>query len=234
MNKDIDIIDLGQGAYQEVWDLQEKYFKEVLNIKKQNSSLESKKSTPNRLIFVEHPHVFTLGKSGDEHNLLANYIQLQAKDAEFVKTNRGGDITYHGPGQIVGYPIFDLENFNIGLRTYIELMEEAVIRTIAEYGITGTRDDAATGVWLDTDKPALMRKICAIGVRASRFVSMHGFALNVNTDLEYFDLINPCGFQDRGVTSIQKEVGQRIDIEEVKAKLAKHLTSLIQDAPFDV
>lgn len=228
MNKEIQIIDLGNGAYQEVWDLQEKYFNEVLGIKKDNAKREDKQETPNRLIFVEHPHVFTLGKSGDEHNLLVNYIQLRAKHAEFVKTNRGGDITYHGPGQIVGYPIFDLENFHIGLRDYIEAMEEAVIKTIAEYGIVGTRDDKATGVWIDTDKPLLTRKICAIGVRASRFVSMHGFALNVNTDLEYFNLINPCGFQDRGVTSIQKEIGREVDMEEVKTKLATHFISLLQ------
>ncbi|QZE13845.1 lipoyl(octanoyl) transferase LipB [Halosquirtibacter laminarini] len=225
MNREVEVIDLGLGAYQEVWDIQEKYFQEVLALKKHKK--DEPVDTPNRLIFVEHPHVFTLGKSGDEHNLLVNYIQLQAKHAEFVKTNRGGDITYHGPGQIVGYPILDLENFNLGLRGYIELIEEAVIKTIAEYGIVGNRDSKATGVWLDTDIPLKMRKICAIGVRASRFVSMHGFALNVNTDLNYFNLINPCGFQDRGVTSLQKELGYEVDITEVKQKLEKHIKSLL-------
>jgi len=186
--------------------------------KKINPELES----DNYLLFVEHPHVYTLGKSGDEQNLLLNYIQLQAADATFFHTDRGGDITYHGPGQIVGYPIFDLENFGIGLRQYIHLMEEAIIKTIAEFGLEGRRDDKATGVWLDVGKPTA-RKICAIGVKSSRFVTMHGFAFNVNTNLNYFQHINPCGFTDRGVTSLGKEMGTKQDFEAVKKLVLKKL-----------
>lgn len=212
--KNIRFEDLGVGEYQAVWDYQEKLMQQVIDQKK------AKKSNPelqsdNFLLFVEHPHVYTLGKSGDEQNLLLNYIQLQAAHASFVKTNRGGDITYHGPGQIVGYPIFDLENFNIGLRKYIELMEEAIIKTLAEYGLKGERDEMATGVWLDAGKP-LARKICAIGVKSSRFVTMHGFALNINTDLAYFQHINPCGFTDKGVTSLEKELGAKQDFGQAK------------------
>lgn len=179
--------------------------------KKTNPDQESE----NYLLFVEHPHVYTLGKSGDDQNLLLNYIQLQANDATFFHTDRGGDITYHGPGQLVGYPIFDLENFGIGLRKYIFLMEEAIIKAIAEYGLNGGRDEKATGVWLGSGTP-YARKICAIGVKSSRFVTMHGFALNVNTDLTYFQHINPCGFTDRGVTSIEKELGNKQDFNAVK------------------
>jgi lipoyl(octanoyl) transferase len=186
--------------------------------KKNNPNLESE----NYLLFVEHPHVYTLGKSGDEQNLLLNYIQLQAKEATFFHTDRGGDITYHGPGQLVGYPIFDLENFGIGLRKYIFLMEEAIIKTIAEYGLTGSRDEKATGVWLDAGI-SHARKICAIGVKSSRFVTMHGFALNVNTDLTYFQHINPCGFTDSGVTSIEKELGAKQDFEAVKKKVLEKM-----------
>lgn len=206
--------DIGVGGYQQVWDYQEKLMQQVIDqkiAKKNNPGLQS----DNYLLFVEHPHVYTLGKSGDEQNLLLNYIQLQAAHASFVKTNRGGDITYHGPGQIVGYPIFDLENFNIGLRRYIELMEDAIIQSIAEYGLKGERDEKATGVWIDAGKPSA-RKICAIGVKSSRFVTMHGFALNVNTDLTYFQHINPCGFTDKGVTSLEKELGAKQDFEKVK------------------
>jgi lipoyl(octanoyl) transferase len=206
--------DIGVGGYQEVWDYQEKLMQQVIDqkiAKKSNPGLHSE----NHLLFVEHPHVYTLGKSGDEQNLLLNYIQLQAAHASFIKTNRGGDITYHGPGQIVGYPIFDLENFDIGLRRYIELMEEAIIQSIAEYGLKGERDEKATGVWLDAGKPSA-RKICAIGVKSSRFVTMHGFALNVNTDLSYFQHINPCGFTDKGVTSLENELGKKQDFEKAK------------------
>jgi lipoyl(octanoyl) transferase len=159
-----------------------------------------------------------LGKSGDEHNLLLNYIQLQAKDAVFFKTDRGGDITYHGPGQIVGYPILDLENFGMGLRQYIYSMEEAIIKAVALYGLEASRDPHATGVWLDVGKPTA-RKICAIGVKSSRFVTMHGFALNINTDLEYFKHINPCGFSDKGVTSLEKELGTKQDFEMAKERV---------------
>jgi lipoyl(octanoyl) transferase len=214
MNKKIIFEDLGVSEYKKTWDYQEMLMQRVIDqkmAKKTNPELES----DNYLLFVEHSHVYTLGKSGDEQNLLLNYIQLQAHDATFFHTDRGGDITYHGPGQLVGYPIFDLENFEIGLRKYIFLMEEAIIKTIAEFGLTGSRDEKATGVWLDAGTP-LARKICAIGVKSSRFVTMHGFALNVNTDLTYFQHINPCGFTDRGVTSMEKELGAKQDFEEVK------------------
>jgi lipoyl(octanoyl) transferase len=214
MNSKIRFEDLGVSEYKKTWEYQETLLQRVIAQKldrKENPELVS----DNYLLFVEHPHVYTLGKSGDEHNLLLNYIQLQAAHATFFQTDRGGDITYHGPGQIVGYPIFDLENFGIGLRKYIFLMEEAIIRAIAEYGLVGTRDEKATGVWLDSGT-AKARKICAIGVKSSRFVTMHGFALNVNTDLTYFQHINPCGFTDRGVTSLEKELGAKQDFEAVK------------------
>ncbi|MDA3881565.1 MAG: lipoyl(octanoyl) transferase LipB [Prolixibacteraceae bacterium] len=219
--KKIKFEDLDVSEYQKTWDYQEVLMQKIIEqkiAKKNDAEIHS----DNYLLFVEHPHVYTLGKSGDEHNLLLNYIQLQAAHASFIKTNRGGDITYHGPGQIVGYPIFDLENFGIGLRKYIELMEEAIIKTIAEYGMKGERDEKATGVWLDTGKPTA-RKICAIGVKSSRFVTMHGFALNVNTDLTYFQHINPCGFIDRGVTSLEKELGEKQDFNKAKDIVLKKM-----------
>jgi lipoyl(octanoyl) transferase len=220
MNRKIIFEDLGLSEYKKTWDYQEMLMQRVID-QKMAKKIDSKQESDNYLLFVEHPHVYTLGKSGDEQNLLLNYIQLQANDATFFHTDRGGDITYHGPGQLVGYPIFDLENFGIGLRKYIFLMEEAIIKTIAEYGLTGGRDEKATGVWLDAGTPRA-RKICAIGVKSSRFVTMHGFALNVNTDLTYFQHINPCGFTDRGVTSMQKELGAKQNFEEVeKIMLAK-------------
>ncbi|OIP82091.1 MAG: lipoyl(octanoyl) transferase [Porphyromonadaceae bacterium CG2_30_38_12] len=211
----IEICDWGLIDYQQAWDKQEMLFSQTIEKKMQGNK------TSNYLIFCEHPHVYTLGKSGDAHNMLLNYIQLQAHDAQFVRSNRGGDITYHGPGQVVGYPIFDLANFNLGLKQYIYLMEDAVIQTIADYGIASTRLEGATGVWLDVGEP-LCRKICAIGVRSSRYVTMHGFALNVNTDLSYFGHINPCGFMDKGVTSMQKELNQAIDMQEVKSKIGDY------------
>lgn len=211
--------DWGLTEYNNAWEKQELIFNETIRLKKLQLP------TSDELILCEHPHVYTLGKSGDEHNLLLNYIQLQAADAQFVKTNRGGDITYHGPGQIVGYPIFDLSNFNIGLKQYVFLLEQVVIETLAGYGILSNRLDGATGVWLDTQKPTA-RKICAIGVRSSHFVTMHGFALNVNTDLNYFSHINPCGFVDKGVTSIQKELQKAIDIEEVKKNIIAKFNDL--------
>lgn len=216
-SREVKYLDLGIAEYKSTWDKQEELLNHIVEIKKANGNAdeESAVTTPNYLIFVEHPHVYTLGKSGDAHNLLLNYIQLQAKDAVFFKTNRGGDITYHGPGQIVGYPILDLENFGMGLRQYIYSMEEAIIRTVALYGIVATRDPHATGVWIDVGKPSA-RKICAIGVKSSRFVTMHGFALNINTDLEYFKHINPCGFSDKGVTSLEKELGSTQDFERAK------------------
>ena len=212
MNHTIQYIDWGLIEYNEAWTKQETLFNDTIASKLQNQP------TDNYLIFCEHPHVYTLGKSGDEHNMLLDFIQLQAKEAQFVKTNRGGDITYHGPGQVVGYPIFDLANFNLGLKQYIYKVEEAIINTLATYAIVSTRLEGATGVWLDVGKPTC-RKICAIGVRSSRYVTMHGFALNINTQLEYFNYINPCGFVDKGVTSLQKELGAQVDMDELKTRL---------------
>lgn len=213
------IDDWGIIDYNSAWEKQEIFFRETIELK------TNEHATIDRLVLCEHPHVYTLGKSGDEHNMLIDYIQLQAANAQFVKTNRGGDITYHGPGQLVGYPIFNLSNFKIGLKQYIYLVEEAIIRTLDEYNIKTTRLDGATGVWLDVDKPSC-RKISAIGVRSSKFVTMHGFALNVNTDLTYFNHINPCGFIDKGVTSMKKELVMDVDMSEVKEKIIKQFNAL--------
>lgn len=221
MNRKIIFEDLGLSEYKKTWEYQEMLMQRVIEQKLAKKNTPGKESD-NYLLFVEHPHVYTLGKSGDEQNLLLNYIQLQAKDATFFHTDRGGDITYHGPGQLVGYPIFDLENFGIGLRQYIYLIEEAIIKAISAYGLLGTRDDKATGVWLDAGT-AKARKICAIGVKSSRFVTMHGFALNVNTDLTYFQHINPCGFTDRGVTSLEKELGEKQALETLKQVVLEKL-----------
>ena len=212
MNHIIEFVDWGIIEYNEAWAKQEKLFNQSIQLKQQDFP------TNNYLVFCEHPHVYTLGKSGDEHNLLLNYIQLQAKDATFVKTNRGGDITYHGPGQLVGYPIFDLANFSLGLKQYIYNVEEAIIKTLLLYNIVTQRLEGSTGVWLDVGLPTC-RKICAIGVRSSRFVTMHGFALNVNTDLSYFGHINPCGFIDKGVTSMEKELGGKVNMQVLKLRL---------------
>lgn len=207
--------DIGLMDYKEAWDYQAIIFKEHIIGKKERGN-EDRSDKPGTLIFVEHPHVFTLGKSGSENNLLLDYIQLRAKDAQFFRIDRGGDITYHGPGQIVGYPVFDLEVMKIGLKEYIFRLEEAIIYTIAEFGLAGSRLEGGTGVWLEPEVKGKARKICAIGVKASRYVTMHGFAFNVNTDLTYFDYINPCGFTDKGVTSLEKEMGKKQDINEVK------------------
>ncbi len=219
---------LGIIEYQAAWEYQEKLFNEVIDIKKKNNDLplDQQLVTPNFLLFCEHPHVYTLGKSGDESNLLVNSIQLQAKHATFFHTNRGGDITYHGPGQIVGYPILNLSYFVKGAREYIEKLEEAIIQTVAAYGIQSERLKGATGVWLDTDIPSKTRKICAIGVRTSHWVSMHGFAFNINTDLNYFSLINPCGFTDKSVTSLQKELGAEVPMEEVRTLLREKIAEV--------
>jgi lipoyl(octanoyl) transferase len=203
--------DIGLKDYKVVWDQQEKILAEIIAEKRETKQPTSK----NQFILVEHPHVYTLGKSGDEKNLLAHKDFLKKIEATFYKINRGGDITYHGPGQLVGYPIFDLEYYKIGVREYIGKMEDAIIATIAGYGLKGGRKEGATGVWLDWDHPSRARKICAIGVRVSRFVTMHGFALNVNTDMRYFSYINPCGLTF-GVTSIQQELGKEIPMDEVK------------------
>jgi len=212
MNRIIKYQDWGLVEYNEAWAKQESLFSATIEKKMQGLP------TDNYLVFCEHPHVYTLGKSGDEQNMLLNMIQLQAKHATFVHSNRGGDITYHGPGQVVGYPIFDLANFELGLKQYILRIEEAIIQTLSLYRIASTRLEGSTGVWMDVGKPAC-RKICAIGVRSSRYVTMHGFALNVNTQLEYFSYINPCGFIDKGVTSMEKELGGKVDMIELKGRL---------------
>jgi lipoyl(octanoyl) transferase len=219
-------LDLGAMPYREAWDFQEKLLSEIVAQKLAPGYPQEGNPTPNYLLFVEHPHVFTLGKSGSEDNLLVNYIQLQAKNAEFVRTNRGGDITYHGPGQIVGYPVLNLDYFTKGVRDYVEKLEEAIILCLEQYGIRCDRLAGATGVWIDPHVTGAARKICAIGVRVSRGVSMHGFALNVNTDLSYFNLINPCGFTDKKVTSISQETGKEIDFEEVKNILKSSLAGV--------
>jgi lipoyl(octanoyl) transferase len=237
MNKKIHLQDLGNKDYKETWEYQEELFKKIVDIKIQNrknevnhdsSFDEQVKQTPNYFLFVEHPHVYTLGKSGDISNLLLSEKQLVAKGATFYKINRGGDITYHGPGQIVGYPILDLENFFTDIHKYLRFLEEAIILTLAEYNIIGVRSEGETGVWLDVGTP-FARKICAMGVRASRWVTMHGFALNVNADLGYFDNIIPCGIKGKAVTSLNVELGvDKVNEEEVKAKIIKHFSTLFQ------
>ena len=217
--------DIGQKDYKETWDYQAGIFSQLVDNKKQeNQAVDSvQNNLPGTLIFVEHPHVYTLGKSGSENNLLVDLIQLQAKDASFFRIDRGGDITYHGPGQIVGYPIFDLDVIKIGLKEYIYRLEEAIIRTVGEFGITASRLEGGTGVWLDPEISGKARKICAIGVKVSRYITMHGFAFNVNTDLTYFNNINPCGLTDKGVTSLKKELNGRQDFDSVKSKVKKNL-----------
>lgn len=217
----IKYIDLGLKEYKQAWEFQEKIHASLKNEKENNSPGPYAGS----LIFCEHPHVFTIGKSGQVNNLLINNEYLKKINASYYKSNRGGDITYHGPGQIVGYPVFDLERLKIGVREYIHRLEEAIIRTLAEYKIEATRLADATGVWLDTGTPKA-RKICAIGVRVSRAITMHGFALNVNTDLNYFSYINPCGFIDKGITSMEKELKQKPDFDEVKEIVKKNIMSV--------
>ncbi len=228
MNKKVFLQDLGLKDYQESWDFQELLFQKTVNLKIKNRREETNQETPNHFLFVEHPHVFTLGKSGDINNLLIDEKRLEEKGAKFYKINRGGDITYHGPGQIVGYPILDLDNFFTDIHKYLRLLEEMVILTLAEYGLKAERSKGETGVWLDVGTP-LARKICAMGVRASRWVTMHGFALNVNTDLSYFDLMVPCGIKDKAVTSLNVELGKKeVDMEGVKKKLCGHFASLFE------
>ena len=210
--------DLKNIEYKEAWDYQEKLVLKIQKEKKEDLSPIS-----HQLLFCEHPHVYTLGKSGTENNLLINDDFLKRINASYFKSNRGGDITYHGPGQLVGYPIFDLGQFDFQVKVYINKLEEAIIKTIAKWGIKGNRLEGATGVWLDTDKKGQTRKICAMGVKISRWVTMHGFALNVNTNLEYFSHINPCGFVDKGVTSMEKELNKKINFEDVKKVLKEEL-----------
>ncbi len=218
--KTVKYIDLKNIEYKKAWDYQEQCFNEIIQAKL------NKKPQGGYLLFCEHPNVFTLGKSGEEHNFLIKQDFLKQINATYFQTNRGGDITYHGPGQIVGYPILDLEQFDIALKNYIFKLEEAIINTIAEYGIKGHHYKKAIGVWLDIDTTQKTRKICAIGVKASRFVTMHGFALNVNTNLDYFNYINPCGFTDKGVTSMKKELGHKLNFEEVKERAKYHLSKV--------
>ena len=226
MNKCIEIQDLGYKDYKQTWDYQEKLFRSIVDLKIKNRREDTKFLTPNYFLFVEHPHVYTLGKSGDKTNLLLNEEQLTEKGATFYKINRGGDITYHGPGQIVGYPILDLDNFFTDIHKYLRLLEEMIILTLAEYGLKAERSKGETGVWLDVGTP-FVRKICALGVRASRWVTMHGFALNVNADLGYFDNIIPCGIRGKAVTSLNVELGKKkVDEAEVKEKLLKHFKVL--------
>ncbi|MDF4203976.1 lipoyl(octanoyl) transferase LipB [Maribacter sp. SA7] len=228
MNKKVHVQDLGLKDYKETWDYQEQLFQETLNLKIRNRREELNLETPNHFLFVEHPHVYTLGKSGDISNLLVDEKVLADKGATFYKINRGGDITYHGPGQIVGYPILDLDNFFTDIHKYLRFLEEMVILTLAEYGIKSERSPGETGVWLDVGTP-FARKICAMGVRASRWVTMHGFALNVNADLGYFDMMIPCGIKGKAVTSLNVELGKKeVDIDEVKQKLLKHFQVLFE------
>lgn len=228
MNKEIQLQDLGRKDYQEAWDYQDQLFQEILAVKIKNRREDKHIVTPNHFLFVEHDHVFTLGKSGDFSNLLVSEEELAAKNAKFYKINRGGDITYHGPGQIVGYPILDLENFFTDIHKYLRLLEEMVILTLADYGLKAERSPGETGVWFDVGTP-FARKICAMGVRASRWVTMHGFALNVNANLGYFDLMIPCGIKDKAVTSLNVELGEStIDQEEVKHLLQKHFKRLFE------
>lgn len=227
MNKEIQLQDLGNLDYKKTWDYQEELFKSIVDIKIQNRKDETNFPTPNYFLFVEHPHVYTLGKSGDISNLLLSEKQLEAKGATFYKINRGGDITYHGPGQIVGYPILDLENFFTDIHKYLRFLEEVIILTLADYNIVGTRSEGETGVWLGVGTP-FARKICAMGVRASRWVTMHGFALNVNADLGYFDNIIPCGIKGKAVTSLHSELGKEINEEEVKEKILNYFKQLFE------
>ena len=225
MNKKVTVKDLKSKDYKETWEYQSELLQEIVALKIENRRNDLNKITPNYLLFVEHPHVYTLGKSGDLSNLLLNEQQLEEKGATFYKINRGGDITYHGPGQIVGYPILDLENFFTDIHKYLRLLEEAIILTIAEYGLKGVRSEGETGVWLGVGTP-FARKICALGIRSSRWVTMHGFALNVNVNLGYFDNIIPCGIKGKAVTSMEAELGTKIDEGAVKNKILKHFKNL--------
>lgn len=231
-NRTLQFQDLGLMDYPQAFEIQEKLMNKIISQKlanKEKSEVE-KTLTENHFLFVEHPHVYTLGKSGDEHNMLANEEKLKEIGATFVKTNRGGDITYHGFGQIVGYPVLDLDNFKSDIHLYMRNLEEVIIRTIAEYGLEGERSQGETGVWLDVGRP-FARKICALGVKTSKWVTMHGFALNVNTDLRYFEYIIPCGIQDKAVTSLQRETNHQFspeEIEDLKGKIRKHFAEVFQ------
>lgn len=230
MNKQVAFIHLGLKDYKEAWDYQETLFKQTVDQKIANRKTDegSQVTTKNHLIFCQHPHVYTLGKSGDQNHLLANAAFLKEKEATFYKINRGGDITYHGPGQIVGYPILDLDHFFTDIHKYLRFLEESVIATLKEYGLSSGRIDGLTGVWLDWEDEQKARKICALGVKSSRWVTMHGFAFNVNTNLEYFNYIVPCGIRDKAVTSLEKELGRNVGISEVEEKLKRHLATIFE------
>jgi len=230
LNKKTSFIDLGLIDYQEAWDYQEKVFKSVVDQKIANRKLPEREQleTENHLIFCIHPHVYTLGKSGKPENLLLDEKGLKLKGAKYYKINRGGDITYHGPGQIVGYPILDLDNFFTDIHKYLRFLEEAVILTLQDYDISAGRINGLTGVWISFHDEKNARKICAMGVKSSRWVTMHGLAFNVNVDLEYFKNIIPCGIDDKAVTSLAQELGHAVDMEEVKDRLKKHLADLFE------
>ncbi len=229
INRQTRFIDLGTIDYQQAWDYQTKLFNEILEIKKENRNQPgNEQPTPNYLLFCEHPHVFTLGKSGDEKNLLIPRSELHSISASYYAINRGGDITYHGPGQLVAYPVLDLENFFTDIHRYMRTMEEAVIQTLAHFHINAGRIAGLTGVWLDGENEKEARKICALGVKTSRWVTMHGLAFNVNTNLDYFKYIVPCGIDDKAVTSLHHEVHHPVSMEEVKEKMKAHLAALFQ------
>ena len=231
-NRKIQLTDIGTVEYLDAFEQQERLMKEIIDLKLKNRDRKDGvyEETPNYMLFVEHPHVYTLGKSGDEHNMLANEGKLKEINATFVMTNRGGDITYHGFGQLIGYPILDLDNFKSDIHLYMRNLEEVIIRVIAEYGLKGERSVGETGVWLDVGKP-YARKICAMGVKTSKWVTMHGFGLNINTDLRYFEYIIPCGIKDKSVTSLKRELERELtlaEIEELKLKIQKHFIDVFQ------
>ena len=228
--KTVEFRDLGSMDYQEAWTYQENLFADIVAQKIQNRNLPEAEQvlTPNYLLFVEHPHVYTLGKSGKPEHLLLDEEGLGSHQATYYKINRGGDITYHGPGQLVGYPILDLDHFFTDIHRYLRYLEEAIILTLAEYGVSAGRIEGLTGVWLDHDTLKNPRKICALGVKSSRWVTMHGFAFNVNVDLSYFGHIVPCGIDDKAVTSLHLELGRQVDVQEVKEKVKKHLAALFE------
>ena len=228
--KTVEFRDLGNMDYQEAWTYQENLFGDIVAQKIQNRNLpeEEQVLTPNYLLFVEHPHVYTLGKSGKPEHLLLDEEGLVSHQATYYKINRGGDITYHGPGQLVGYPILDLDQFFTDIHRYLRYLEEAIILTLAEYGVSAGRIEGLTGVWLDHDTLKNPRKICALGVKSSRWVTMHGFAFNLNVDLSYFGHIVPCGIDDKAVTSLHLELGRQVDVQEVKEKVKKHLVALFE------
>lgn len=229
MKRQVDIIDLGFTAYREVWSLQAAVQQHLIEEKLSEQRGTLKKHRDNDVFFlVEHPHVFTLGKSGDKANLLKDANELAGMNAEFVPIDRGGDITYHGPGQIVGYPILDLERYSLGIRGYINALEEIMIRVCADFGVRARRIDGLTGVWVDEEK------ICAIGVKCSRYVTMHGFAFNVNTDLSFFDHIVPCGIDDKGVTSLEQILGRSVNLARVKARILDHFSVVFGVRPVKV